>query len=178
MILIERHMRALIRSYSEIVFTSNYAVGIAVFLTTFLNPNVAVSGVIAVISANLFAWIINFDRGYLDRGHFVFNPLLTGMAIGYVFKLSPESLVLVAVAGVLSLVITIAASGLLSYYMKLPVLSLPFAVTSAVLYLAAAKYDGFKVIGFYPHWDVMLTPALPMWLAGFFKSFGMIFFLP
>lgn len=174
----DRHLKAMAEGYANVLFSSNPAIGVALFFATFFNPNVAVAGVVAVMSAHLFACAINFDMRNLELGCYTFNPLLTGMAVGYVFALSPVSLVIIATAGILAFVITIMLSGFLYTYLKLPALSLPFVLTAFAIYLAAAGLAGFNRHGFYPYWDAALSPALPIWLKGFFESFGMIFFLP
>lgn len=174
----KKHIKSLAGGYSSVVFSSSPIAGAALFLTTLLNPNVAIAGLIAVAASRLFARLINFDESYLDCGHYTFNPLLAGMAVGFVFRIAPVSALLIGLAGILAFAITIVSSGSLSCYMKLPVLSLPFSIAALIVYIAAVKYPGFTPHGFYPHWAASSAPALPLWIEGFFRSFGMLFFLP
>ncbi len=177
---IRPHVQAICNSYSEIFFLKNPVVGSVLFVTTLFNPNVAVAGVISVIAAYLFARFIQMDWDFLNSGFYTYNPLLVGLAIGYLFKISPLTIFFIVVAGIFTFVFTILLFNLFSYYLRLPILSLPFALVSSVTYLASSKYSNLFVTGLYPHTDFSATleQAMPVWLAGFLKTLGAIFFLP
>ncbi|MCD4782828.1 MAG: urea transporter [Candidatus Eremiobacteraeota bacterium] len=172
---------AIFKSYSEIFFLRSRTVGILLFLTTLLNPHLAISGIISVLAAYIFARLINMDQKFVNSGFYTYNPLLTGLAIGYLFRINLLTVFFIMSAGILTFILTVMLSSLFSTYFKLPILSLPFTLISSVTYLASSKYTNLFVTGLYPN----LTPGIlffenyfPFWLAGYFRSLGTIFFLP
>lgn len=173
-----RHARTAVGSYAEILFVPGSLTGLALLAATFFNPNVAIAGLIAVIATYLFARLINMDRSMIGAGYCVYNPLLVGMSIGYLFKITPLTIFMVAAAGVLTLVITVMLANHFTTYFKLPILSLPFAIVSSVTYLASSRYAGLFVTGMYEPWYINFHVNMPIWLEGFFKNMGTILFLP
>ena len=176
-----KYIDAVFLSYSEIFFMRNRLVGIMLFLTTLFNPAMALSGITAVITVYLFAGLINMDQRFIDSGFYTYNPLLVGLAIGYLFKLNLLTLFFIIPAAILTFIVTTMLYNIFSLYFKLPVLSIPFTIISAIAYLASSKYSNLYVSGFYPKMslDVLnLKNQFPLWLAGYFKSLGTIFFLP
>ena len=137
----KQHIKAVVKGYSEIFFLKHCGMGILILAVTMIHPNVAVAGVVSVVAAYLFAWLINLDRGYLNLGFYTYNPLLVGFSIGYVFKLTPLTILFLIVGGVFSLVVTIVMYNIFYTYFRLPVLSLPFVVVSTMVYLASARYS-------------------------------------
>jgi urea transporter len=143
-----------------------------------INPNIAGAGIIAVVSAYLFARFIGMDRSFLDSGFYTYNPLLVGLSIGYLFKLTPLTISLVVVSGIFALIFTLILAHLFSVYLKLPILSLPFAILSSVVYLAASRYTNLYVSSLYNAPQTFFANSIPVWVSGFLKSLGAIFFLP
>ena len=168
----------ILRSYSAVLFNSSFSGGGALLLLTFLNPNLGLGGLVAVISAYLFARLIGFKREFLRLDYYIYNPLLVGLSLGYLFKVSLLSLLFFAVAGVMTFLLTYALSSLFSYYLKLPVLSVPFVIGSSLLYLASVKFSNLFAVNLYPHGAPPLSLNLPLPLEGYLKSLGAIFFVP
>ncbi|WP_456419355.1 urea transporter [Thermovibrio sp.] len=168
----------ILRSYSAVLFNSSFSGGGALLLLTFLNPNLGLGGLVAVISAYLFARLIGFKREFLRLDYYIYNPLLVGLSLGYLFKVSLLSLLFFAVAGVMTFLLTYALSSLFSYYLKLPVLSVPFVIGSSLLYLASVKFSNLFAINLYPHRAPTFSFNLPLPLEGYLKSLGAIFFVP
>jgi len=166
-----------INSYTELFFIHSRLSGGLLLLVTMLNPNVGIAGLFSVISAYLFSRLIGMEKSFVESGFFTYNALLVGLSVGYLFSLGGLSLYLVAAAGVLSFVLSIMLNSIFSYYLKLPILSLPFVIVSTVTWLASQGYGGLYVSGPYAHGtDLLLT--LPPWLEGFFISLGAILFTP
>ncbi len=155
-----------------------WQLGLLVLAVTLLNPNVAGAGLVAVLAAYLFARFIHMDAAFLDSGFYTYNPLLVGLSIGYLFRLSPLTVFFVVVAGVSAFVLTHMLYSIFSYYLRLPVLSLPFVLVSSAAYLAASQYTNLYVTGLYPHVFGGIETMMPAWLGGFLKSLGAIFFMP
>ncbi len=174
----KKHFNAISNSYSDIFFLRGYQTGLLLLATTAINPNVAASGLIAVFAAYLFAKFINMDRAFINSGFYTYNPLLVGLSIGYLFKITPLTVFFNVVAGISTFVVTAMLYHIFSYYLLLPILSLPFVLVSSSAYLASSKYSNLFVTGLYPHFTPNLEIYFPLWVSGFFKSLGAIFFLP
>ncbi len=172
------HLTAIVKSYSEILFFNSAPIGLIFFLITLFNPNIAVSGIISVMAAYAFAKLINMDETFLNSGFYTYNPLLSGLAVGFLFKLSMLTVFIVITAGIFTLLLSIMLNSFFYYNFKLPILSLPFAIVASVTYLASSNYANLFAGGFYSHWTSGLQWYLPLWLSGFFKSMGTIFLLP
>lgn len=174
---LNNHIKALLQSYSEIYFFKSKSIGALLLLITFINPYVALGGIVAVISAYVFARVINMSNEFLNEGFYTYNPLLTGLAIGYLFRFNELTILFMVIAGILTFIITVVMYSIFIYYLKMPVLSLPFVIVSSIAYLAATQYSNLFVTGLYPHTIYDLQITLPYWLEGYFRSFGSIFFM-
>lgn len=175
---VRRHVEALLDSYSEVLFLKGWRLGLAIMAITLLAPNVALSGMVAVLAAYGFARFIGMGAAFLESGFYTYNPLLVGLSLGYLFKLTPLTLFFLVAAGIAALILT---HGLFSagwYYLRLPVLSLPFVIVSSVAYLAAGSYTNLYVGSLYPRSVAAFDTMLPLWLGGFLRSMGAVFFVP
>jgi len=176
---IKTYARALIHSYSEIVFLQGWLPGSMLLLCTFINPHVGLSGMICVLSAYLFIIFIGMDKTYLKTGYFTYNPLLVGLSIGFLFKINLLTASFTAAAGVLTLVLTSTVSNVFRKHLFLPVLSVPFVIVSSLAYLSTRGYAGLNMGELSERaylWDQWLE--VPLWFAGFSKSMGAIYFTP
>ncbi len=167
----------LANSFSEVLFLKNRYMGWIFVAITFTQPNVGVGGLVSVLAAYLFSRLIGMDRAFLESGFFTYNALLVGLSIGYLFAIQPLTLFVIAAAGVLTFVFSVMLNSMLAYYMRLPILSLPFVLISSMAYLASYGYGGLYLSGLNFH-DAGVATALPVWLQGFFTSLGAIFFVP
>ena len=164
-----------IKAYSSLLFLNNKILGFLLLLITFTNPSVALSGIAAVAFTVVFAELIEFKETYLAQGFYIYNSLLVGMGIGYVFTPSLLSIALIALSSAFTFMLSFMLNRLFSVY-KIPILSLPFSIVTMFIYLASLKYSGLltTLINNSAHFDIVL----PLYLSGFFKSMGTIFFLP
>jgi len=177
-----RNVRAflggVVRAYAEVFFLSRTMVGLVLLVGTLLNWDVGASGLIAVAGACGFAKLTKLDSRTLAAGYYTYNPLLVGLSMGAVLSLTWMSAVLIAVAGVLTYLLTAALIHLLRYYLNLPALSLPFVLAGAAVHTAALRYAGLTPS------PRKLTPllagdlGLPIVASGFLKSIGGVFFVP
>ena len=165
----------IIKPYSAVLFLDNKYAAILVIAVTFLNPNVAISGIFAIIFTLLFAKLISMKDEYLSQGFYLYNSLLVGMGIGFLFHLSLITILLIAILSIFTFIFSFMLNRLFSVY-KIPILSLPFSIVTIFIYLASLKYSNLltSLIDKNSFFDI----ELPILLSGFFKSFGTIFFLP
>ena len=164
-----------IKPYSAILFLNNKYAGLMLFLILLINPSVAVSGFLAVVFTILFAEFIEFKESYLAQGFYIYNSLLVGMGIGYIFYPSLISVLLIAILSAFTFMFSFMLNRLFSVYM-IPILSLPFSLVTMFVYLASLKYSGLlsTLINNSNIYDI----TLPLAMSGFFKSLGSIFFMP
>ena len=147
--------------------------GLALILSSFLQPNIAICGLVGGIVSLLLLQGLG-ATAILFRRLVVYNGLLTGFFVGYLFKFDIWVFVLLACAVALCLSI---AAVLDSIFRRqgLPVLSLPFTFTAIALSLAKFQLSN-------------LTDATPYFLAhsfpfqglssDFFVSVGCLFCIP
>ena len=172
------HFKAIFNSYSDIFFLKGFRIGVLLFAITLLHPNVAIAGILAVLSAYLFARFIEMDREFLKTGYYTYIPLLVGLSIGYLFEINTLTLFMIVTAGIFTFVLTTMLGHLFWHFLRLPILSLPFVLVSSIAYLASSQYSNLYVSGQYPRIVSGIELYVPYWLAGFLKSLGAILFMP
>jgi len=152
--------------------------GALMLVVTLTIPEIGIGGLMAVTSAYGFARFIGMREAFINNGFFTYNALLVGLGLGNLFEISLLSLLLAAIAGVMSLALSIALNNVFRQYLNLPILSLPFAIVSAITYLASLGYSNLLLRqpgDWIAHWRPDWLPDL---LTGFLQSLGAILFLP
>lgn len=172
------NLKALFRSYAEIFFLRGGIVGALLCALTLLNPNVGLAGLLAVLAAYAFARLIRMDRAFLESGYYTYNPLLVGLSLGHLFQFSALTAFLVIAAGILTLLVTISLANILYTYLRLPILSLPFALVSTIVYMASLRYSNLLHNGSPLPPFLTDTFGLPVWISGFFRAWGALMFTP
>ncbi|MES9858374.1 MAG: urea transporter [Sedimenticola sp.] len=176
-VVMPKSVKTFLNSYSEILFMSGSGVGAVVLIITLISPAIGITGIISVLTAFAFARFIGMGGTFLTSGFYTYNALLVGLSLGYLFQISPLSVLFAAVAGVMTLLVSVMANSIFMQYLRLPILSLPFVAVSSVAYLASSHYSNLYVNTLYVH-NPLIEVKLPLILEGFFTSLGAIFFLP
>lgn len=165
-------------AYGAIIFVPRVFAGLILMILGFIYPNIALSGLIAVASLFLFGTLSGLSKENLLRPAIIYNPLLVGMSIGALYRLDFSVAFFIATASFLTFVITLV----LEHYLAssgAPVLSLPFAVVSTMVYLGSWKFGNLFVLNYY---DFSMFQSfetmLPLFLSAFLKSIGTIVFMP
>ena len=173
-------LQAVFHSYAEIFFLQSRVLGVAIFLVMLIEPNVALGGMLSVVGAYGFARLIRMGREFLSSGFYTYNPLLVGLAAGYMFRITPLVALLVVMAGVLAFVATTLIANVLTVYFKLPILSLPFAVVRSLIYLASLRYGNVLAPAVHGHGLLRgdFGAGMPFWMVGYLKAFGAILCMP
>jgi urea transporter/murein DD-endopeptidase MepM/ murein hydrolase activator NlpD len=131
---------AVLNSYSVIFFFNNKLLACVLMLVTFFNFFAGLSGLIAVLVAVLIAYVMDLDRFQLKKGLFSFNALLLGIGMGTFFDPSPVFFSLLALAALLTLILTVTLGGWLNKY-NLPVLSIPFVFSFWFIVFPSAQFE-------------------------------------
>ena len=125
-------------------FSLNNVFAIIIAIVTFFTPYIGLCGFAAVVSINLFAYLIGFNREEIKQGLFGFNALFLGMALGYEFSFNATFVILFISAILLLLLITVWLKGLLAIY-NLPFLSFPFIIAYWLVSLAASNFTNIHL---------------------------------
>lgn len=139
--IISTFSQGVLRSYSQIFFSESYWFAIPLVIVSFFDVSAGLSGLLSVITANLAASILKFDRWSTTKGFYGFNSLLVGLGLGYYYELTLAITIIAILAGFLTLLITIAFQGILSKY-YLPYLSLPFVFCVWIVLNAGGMVNG------------------------------------
>ena len=160
------------RCYAAVLFCDSPAVGAMVLAITLSVPNVGIAGLLAALTAHLFAR--RFGYSTQDQEPYVYNSLLVGLSLGFLYHINGQLILLIGLGAVLTVLITQLLSSALWRLGRLPVLSLPFVLITWTLWLAAKSMAGLEP--FTPVWPVD-SFAHPM-LNGLFTALGLFFFIP
>jgi len=165
----------ILKPYSAILFLNHKVAGALIVLVTFLNPSVAISGIVAIIATVIFTKVIGFKDEHFSEGFYIYNSLLVGMGVGFLFTPSLTSLVLIVISAIFTFALSFMLNKLFSVY-KIPILSLPFSIVTMFIYLASLKYSALysTLINNAAIYDIHFDSSFYY----FFKSLGTIFFLP
>ena len=134
---ISTFFQGVLRSYSQVFFSESYWFAIPLIVVSFFNVSAGFCGLLSVLTANLAASFLKFDKLTTTKGFYGFNSLLVGLGLGYYYELTLLIIVFAIFSGFLTLLITIALQGVLGKY-YLPYLSIPF-VFSIWIVLSASK---------------------------------------
>ncbi|WP_456432711.1 urea transporter [Thermosulfuriphilus sp.] len=174
------YLRTVANSYTEIFFFENPLLGSLLLAATFINPNVGLAGLLCVLSAYELARFLGLKEIFQGSGYYTYNPLLVGLSIGFLFKLTPLTIFFVITAGLMTFIVTYSLAHVFYYFFRLPVINVPFVLVSTTIYLAAYRYSNLLVNDFYLRHPVFESLELhfPLWLAGPFKALGALLFSP
>ncbi len=183
--------QSLLNSYTQIFFSKSKILGLLIMLVTLFDIRAGLSGIVAVITANLAAYLIGFNRQQIISGLYGFNALLVGLGLGVYFQTNFTFFVILIFLALLTLLITVSLEGVLYKY-GLPYLSIPFLISIWIITLASRQIahlelsergiytlnemyvlGGFPMLRIY-EWFNNLEWALPVKI--YFRSLGAIFF--
>lgn len=185
------YWESLLHSYSQIFFSLDKVFAVVLLVTSFIDPFVGVSAVVAGLVAIAVAHGLGFDRKLISEGMYSFNSLMVGMVMAVYYDLSLPFLAMLAFISVLTLFITVAFTGKFSQY-GLPIMSIPFLFGVWIVLLVGREFEGLHLTerGIYTinelwswggEWLVnsyqfVDTLPIPTILDVYLRSLGAIFF--
>ncbi len=169
---------SLFNSYSDIFFIKGAVSGVIILAITLINYNAGLSGILSILSAYLVARLLGYQTTFLSSGYFTYNALLVGLAIGYMFEISILSILMIIIAGSLTMVITIVTAQVFYRLFGLQILSVPFIIVSILVYLSSASFTNLYVAGLYPQSYGLNLDIFYYWFSGYLKALGAIIFMP
>ncbi|MCA1802893.1 MAG: urea transporter [Rhodothermaceae bacterium] len=145
--------QSMLNSYSQIFFSDNRLFAAILVPVTFMDFYAGLFGLMAVLITNLTAWMIGLDTFKISKGYYGFNALLVGLGLGIYFEPGMLLVLIVVIAGILTLLIAVAVEGVIGKY-ALPHLSLPFVFALWALVLATRE---FTALGLNERWIYTLN---------------------
>ncbi|MBL6989243.1 MAG: urea transporter [Bacteriovoracaceae bacterium] len=175
---VKGYVQSFFNSYAEIFFVKNYYVGMVIFAVTFLNLNVGIAGAISLFSVFIFTKLLDMKDDYLYSSFYLYNPLLVGMSIGYLFRIDPVVVFFIVIAAIFTFMVTMFLNVFFSRY-EMPILSLPFSMISSLVYLASYRYSNLYALGQYKDdYGKVVFEWMPDFINFFLKSVSTIIFMP
>jgi urea transporter len=133
--------QGVLRSYSQIFFSESYWFALPLLVVSFFDISAGCSGLLSVMTANLAASMLKFDKLTTTKGFYGFNSLLVGLGLGHYYEVTFLIIVVAIFSGFLTLLITLALQGILGKY-YLPYLSIPFIFSIWIVLGAGGMFSG------------------------------------
>jgi urea transporter len=188
---IQAFSKGVLKSYSQIFFSESSLLAIPLIIVSFLDVSAGFCGLLSVITANLAASYLTFNKQSVSRGFYGFNSLLVGLGLGYYYEMTLIIIVIAVLSGFFTCILTVTLQGILDKY-YLPSLSLPFVIGIWIVLSAGRMLSGAEInqegvyilnrlfnVGGYPlvtlheWWIKNITSEF---LNSYFLSLGAIFF--
>ncbi len=182
---------SILNSYTQVFFSNNKLFAFILLVVTFFDLNSGISGLIAVATANIAAYLIGFNRHNIKAGYYGFNSLLVGLGLGIFYQMHIEFIFVLFFASIFTLFVTVMLEGVIGKY-GLPYLSISFLFGIWLVTLASRQFtalsisergiftanDLFSIGGFFVldiyNWFISLN--LHDSIVIYFRSLGAIFF--
>jgi len=184
-------LEGILFSYSQVFFSKQKTFAAILVAVTFFDWISGLSGLIALVTANLAATLIGLNRQSVSEGLYGFNPLLVGLGMGLFYQPGIEFFVVLVFSSLFTLFLTIWLLGFFGKY-GLPYLGWPFLLGIWLVTLATRefsalsmsdrgiflineiyKYGGMPMVKLY-FWVNDL--GIPNSIATYFRSLAAIFF--
>lgn len=110
------------------------------FVATFINPAIGLSGLISVAFGLLILSVSGFNPTTIRSGLYTYNLLFTGLGMGASYSFNFTFVIVLLIATLITLLITIWMASLASRY-KLPFLSLPFILSFWIVLLNEQNFN-------------------------------------
>ncbi len=167
----------LLRSYSQVLFSSSRAVGILLVGATFVAPWVGLGSLLCVLAGLLTVRFLRLPAGGFRTGVMTFNAALVGMGVGSMFEPGLAMGLMAVTAGVATVILTASLSSIMGAAANLPSLTFPFIFSMWLLHALQGSVVGLQSVA--QDWDASASaPELPMAIAGYLKALGALFFVP
>jgi urea transporter/murein DD-endopeptidase MepM/ murein hydrolase activator NlpD len=138
------YFEGIINSYSQIFFSNSKIFAVLLFVASMIDPLTGFSGLICLLSAILFAHWFGFDETRIRNGLLGFNALLTGLALGTYYEFSLPYLIVLILAGMLTVFVTIVCLAILQKY-NVPYFTIPFLFVTWVTLLGIRTFRAVDI---------------------------------
>lgn len=184
-------LRATYNSYGQIFFSMSPWLAVVMLILSILDVRIGLGGLVAVIITNLLSHLLGFSKEKISSGVYGFNAAFVGMSMLFKFYSNSSFLLFYIFGIVLSFMLTVWLETVLSKN-NLPVLTLPFVITSFIIDLSFRSFANIELITPFDRFTVLLAEQmrvpwyglvhsldniqLPQLIYFYFKTLASIFF--
>lgn len=136
-------IKSILHSYSTLFYAEKSWLGILLLVASALQPQAGVCGLLAVIFANIFAWLHNYPLATIRTGWYGYNAMLLGVGVGAMYEPSGVLFVMLVVGSWLAFALTVFFSTILAKYGLTP-LNLPFLMAIWSVQLAGGRLGSIQ----------------------------------
>lgn len=167
---LQRLLQEVALGYAWIALVPSWKAGLLLAALTFVQPVIGAMGLIAAVSAWLAAQVAGADAQ--ERPVCVFNGLLSGLYVAHVWSSGASVVAMALMGGVFSGWLTVVLSRLAWSLVRLPILSLPFALVAMLTSAAGGSLSTLK-LNPYSAPPELFGPVLD----AFFNAFSSLYFI-
>jgi urea transporter/murein DD-endopeptidase MepM/ murein hydrolase activator NlpD len=152
-----------VRSYSQVFFSDSILFGVLLMVVSFIDFYAGMAGLIAVFATCITGSMLGLDRNQMAVGTYGFNSFLVGISIGVWFQPGVLLYIIIALASVLTLLISVSVRGVFIKY-GLPFLSIPFLLGAWIMMLATRELSflGISERGIFTLNELYVVGGKPM----------------
>lgn len=166
-------MNTILRGYAAILFLDSRMAGACFLAASFFYPVIGAAGLLATLCSYAASSLLRFPSG--NTPIYIYNSLLTGLSLGAFFEWNNSLATLIVISALLCTLVTLALQQAFSSLNRLPVLSLPFVLTTAMASYCAMLIPGIQRMH---QFEIDISVTGYPWLDAFFGTIGAIFFTP
>lgn len=141
---IQLFSKGFINSYSQLFFADSKIFAWLLLISSFVTPNMGISGALATVVGLFFSYWIGLNRTYISNGVYSYNALMIGLVLGAQYQITISFLLLLIVAAILSVIIAVWFNTVLAKY-QLPSLSLSFLVSLWLITIGLRTYSNIPL---------------------------------
>ncbi len=170
-----RGINTILAGYAQVYFSKKSIPGLFFCLATFVVPVIGLAGLSGLLLATLFAKMMGFIRSTDDGTFYAYNGLLTALALALTYTMNLPCFAMLIIAMFLCVLVASALRNLFEKYLFIPVLSLPFIITTWIIIAAGKKFSGL-IYTTTPFEIELLNGVFPDSAEFLFRSLGAAFF--
>lgn len=130
-------------SYSQVFFSKHKSFALILIFITFFDWISGLSGIIAVLTVNMTALLMGFNKHSTSQGYYGFNSLMVGLGMGLFYQPGIEFFAILVFASIFTFFLTIWFQGIFGKY-GLPYLSWPFLIGIWLVSLASKEFSSLS----------------------------------
>jgi murein DD-endopeptidase MepM/ murein hydrolase activator NlpD len=175
LLMLRRHLLRLLeevaRGYAWVSLVPSWKAGLPLALMTFIEPHIGFIGLISALCAWYAGEIAGADAG--ERPVCVFNGLLSGLFVAHVWVTGTSVIALALLGGVFSGWLSVVLGRLAWSLVRLPILSLPFALVAMLTMAAGGSLSTLTLNSYTAPPELFGSQA-----DKFLSAFGNLYFMP
>lgn len=136
--------QSILNSYSQIFFSTHKPFAVLLMVVTFYDIYAGLSGLLAVLTTSVAAFLLNLHKPTTAEGFYGFNSLLVGLGLGIYYSFGWHLVMIIVLAALFTFFISVSLQGVIGKY-KLPYLSLPFIIALWTFVTATRSFDALGI---------------------------------